>query len=231
MAGKRQDQDRIITEKKRQRRNRPRSRRLSYMTETQKAIYDFIADYQNQYGISPTQREIRDHFGYASFGTVYKHLELLQKKGYLYRDWNQKRGLELVRAAPGEQAETEIPFLGLIAAGQPIESLPVPEKVAVPNHLLGGQPDEHYVLRVIGDSMIQEGIYDGDYVVVLRRDRASAGEMVVALVGKAEVTLKRFYPEGDMVRLQPANPSMEPIRVPAGEIGIQGVVVGLMRQY
>ena len=207
-------------------------RQATYLTERQKQILEFIAEYQQRHGISPTHREIRDEFGYSSFGTVYKHLKLLQQKGYLHRDWNQKRGLELVRAVPGTRVSTgdEVPFLGLIAAGQPIETLPDREKLGVPHHLLEGRASDHYVLRVSGESMIQEGIYDGDFVVVLRRERAMPGEMVVALVG-IEATLKRYYPEGEVVRLQPANPEMEPIRVPASEVQVQGVVVGLMRKF
>ena len=204
----------------------------TYLTERQKAILEFIAEFQQSNGISPTHREIRDEFGYSSFGTVYKHLKLLQEKGFLRRDWNQKRGLELVRAVPGRPLTTtsEIPFLGFIAAGQPIEALPGDEKLAVPNHLFEGPTAEHYVLKVSGESMILEGIFDGDLVVVLRREEAKAGEMVVALVG-GDATLKRFYPEGETVRLQPANPDMDPIRVPARDVKIQGVVVGLMRKF
>lgn len=206
----------------------------AYLTERQKEILEFLSEYQQRHGISPTHREIREEFGYSSYGTVYKHLKLLQNKGYLRRDWNQKRGLELLRAVPGTVFQTEaaeVPFLGLIAAGQPIEAVAGNERLSVPNHLFGGTASDHYVLRVVGESMIQEGIYDGDFVIVLRRDRARPGEMVVALVDGIEATLKRFYPEGDMVRLQPANPEMEPIRVPAEEIQVQGVVVGLMRKY
>ena len=102
--------------------------------------------------------------------------------------------------------------------------------MAVPGHLLSGRPGDHYVLRVVGDSMIEEGIHDGDFVIVLRRDAAEPGEMVVALVGD-DATLKRFYPEGKMVRLQPAHPTMEPIMVPASNVRVQGVVVGLMRKF
>jgi repressor LexA len=104
------------------------------------------------------------------------------------------------------------------------------ERVAVPDHLLSGKEGEHYVLRVVGESMIDEGIHDGDYVIVLRREVAVPGEMVVALVGD-DATLKRFYPEGPTVRLQPANPNMEPIRVPARDVRVQGIVVGLMRKF
>lgn len=215
----------------RDRRDRRSGRQPAYLTERQKAVIDYIADYQAEHGIAPTHREIRDHFGYSSFGTVYKHLKLLQKKGYLHRDWNQKRGLELVRAVPGQSTQTEVPFLGLIAAGQPIEALPGDETLSVPNHLFGGHSSDHYVLRVTGESMIQEGIYDGDFVIVLRRKEARPGEMVVALVEGIEATLKRFYPEGNKVRLQPSNPEMKAIRLPAASVQVQGVVVGLMRKY
>ena len=204
----------------------------SYLTERQKEILEFIADYQSRFGISPTHREIRDEFGYSSFGTVYKHLKLLQQKGYLHRDWNQKRGLELLRTVGTGLTDTvdEVPFLGLIAAGQPIEALPGSERLAVPQHLFEGASADHYVLRVVGESMIEEGIHDGDFVVVLRREEARPGEMVVALIG-GDATLKRFYPEGEVIRLQPATPNMDPIRVPASEVHVQGVVVGLMRKF
>ncbi|MEM1206985.1 MAG: transcriptional repressor LexA [Acidobacteriota bacterium] len=203
------------------------------MTERQKEILQFIAAYQSRHGISPTHREIREEFGYSSFGTVYKHLKLLQEKGYLHRDWNQKRGLELLRTV-GPHSDTfateEVPFLGQIAAGQPIETLPGDERLAVPSHLFEGASSKHYVLRVTGESMIDEGIHDGDLVVVLRREEARTGEMVVALVC-GDATLKRYYPEGSEVRLQPANPNMDPIRVPSEDVKVQGVVVGLMRKF
>jgi len=207
--------------------------RGAFLTERQKAILDFIVDYRQNHGIAPTHREIRDHFGYSSYGTVYKHLKILQDKGYLYREWNQKRGLELLRTAPFSQIDEqpEVPFQGLIAAGQPIEALPGNETLAVPRHLFEGRIEEHYVLKVVGDSMIDEGIHDGDFVVVLRREEAQAGEMVVALVDGVEATLKRFYPEGERVRLEPANPAMKAIWVRAEEVQVQGVVVGLMRKF
>lgn len=206
----------------------------AYLTETQKAVLEFLADFHARNGIAPTLREICERFGYSSYGTVYKHLKLLGQKGYLKRDWNQKRGLELLREVPGRKAsrrtvEAELPYLGRIAAGRPIEALPGDETVGVPGHLLHGR-GEHYVLKVVGDSMIGEGIQDGDLVVVERRERADPGEMVVALVG-SDATLKRFYPEGDRVRLQPSNPTMQALYVPARDLKIQGVVVGLMRRF
>ncbi len=209
----------------------------AYLTETQKQILEFITEFHERQGIAPTLREICERFGYSSYGTAYKHLKLLAQKGYLRRDWNQKRGLELLREVPGKKTarrpgqtvENELPFLGRIAAGRPIEALPGDETVAIPGHLLHGRA-EHYVLKVVGDSMIGEGIHDGDLVVIERRDKADPGEMVVALVG-SDATLKRFFPEGDKVRLQPSNPAMQAIFVPARDLKVQGVVVGLMRKF
>lgn len=204
---------------------------MSYLTERQKEILEFIQEYRKNRGIAPTHREICEKFGFSSYGTAYKHLKLLQQKGFLRRDWNQKRGIELIRAIPGaETSERDLPFFGQIAAGRPIEAVSGTDRVMVPGHLLSTRGGDHYVLRVVGESMIEEGIHDGDYVIVLRRDVAEPGEMVVALVND-EATLKRFYPEGPIVRLQPANPTMQPIRVPAKDVRVQGVVVGLMRKF
>ena len=208
---------------------------MDYLTERQKEILEYIHEFRKERGIAPTHREICERFGYSSYGTVYKHLKLLQEKGFLRRDWNQKRGIELIRAIPGGgtiegDGERELPYLGQIAAGRPIEALPGPDRVAVPIHLLNPRGGDHYVLRVVGESMIDEGIHDGDFVIVQRRELAEPGEMVVALIGD-DATLKRFYPEGDMVRLQPSNPTMQAFRVPAREVKIQGIVVGLMRKF
>ena len=222
------------------------------LTERQKEILDFFAAYERSRGLAPTHRDICERFGFSSYGTVHKHLRILREKGYLAGEAHQKRALRLVGTPPGpphvaaeltSQAGREpatelvdlaplvdLPFLGRIAAGHPIEAWPGHERLAVPPHLLHGPLGEHYVLRVVGDSMIDEGVHDGDLVVVQRREQAAAGEMIVALVGE-EATLKRFYPEGAVVRLQPAHPTMQALRVPAGEVRVQGVVVGLMRKF
>lgn len=131
---------------------------------------------------------------------------------------------------PPLPALRRLPFPGRVACGPPIEAVAGDGGVAVPDHLLAGRLGEHYVVQVVGDSMEGEGIYDGDLVVVQRRQEAQPGEMVVALIAD-EVTLKRFYPEGETVRLEPANPRLAPLRVPAREVRVQGVVVGLMRRY
>lgn len=203
-----------------------------YLTERQKQVLDFVRQFAAENGYAPTHREICEEFGFSSYGTVHKHLKLLESKGYLRRHWNQKRGVELSSQAVSESEPSlsRLPFFGRIAAGRPIEAVAGDESVTVPEHLLGAVPEEHFVLKVVGDSMIEEGIHDGDLVVVSRRDEAGVGEMVVALVGD-EATLKRFFPEGDRVRLQPANQRMEPIYAAANEVRVQGVVVGLMRKF
>ncbi|MEO8197028.1 MAG: transcriptional repressor LexA [Thermoanaerobaculia bacterium] len=209
----------------------------SYLTARQKEILEFIHAFRREKGVAPTHREICERFGFSSYGTAYKHLKLLSEKGFLKRDRHQRRGMELLDgegdssiSGGSSGAGRELPFLGRIAAGRPIEAVVGDETLTVPAALFGARIDDHFVLQVAGESMIGEGIHDGDWVVVERRERAQQGEMVVALVGD-EVTLKRFYPEGAIVRLQPSNPAMEPLRVSAADLRIQGIVVGLMRKY
>ena len=203
------------------------------LTRRQKQILEFLADFRRREGVSPTHREICEQFGFSSYGTAHKHLKLLERKGFLRRHDHQKRGLQLSAHAQRwlESKELpDLPFFGLIAAGQPIEAVAGDERVSVPQQLLGSDSENHFVLRVAGDSMIDEGIHDGDFVVVQQRSEATVGEMVVALVGD-EATLKRYYPEGERVRLQPSAAHMEPIWVAAADLRVQGIVVGLMRRY
>jgi repressor LexA len=198
------------------------------LTPKQKEILDFIRAYRQKRGFSPTQREICEEFGYSSFGTLQKHIKLLLEKGVLVRDWNKRRSLVLAEENKPAGA-VEIPLAGRIAAGQPIEPEPEGETVAVPDVLT--RKGQNYVLRVNGSSMIDDGIHDGDFVVVNKREKASNGEMVAALLN-GEATLKRFYREPDgRIRLQPANERMSPIWVSEGDLKVQGVVVGLMRKY
>jgi repressor LexA len=209
---------------------------MKYLTERQRDILEFIRGFQKERGVAPTHREICDHFGFSSFGTVYKHLSLLEKKGLIRRDWNQKRGVEVVEnpaAAPATASSTrngvrELPLFGYIAAGRPLDVEVSDETMVVPEELTSR--GENYVLKVRGDSMVDDGIFDGDMVIIARRERAENGEMVVANVN-GEVTLKRFYFEGERVRLQPANSMMNPIFAPARDVAVQGVVVGLMRRF
>ena len=207
---------------------------MKYVTERQRDILNFIREFQRERGVAPTHREICDAFGFSSYGTVYKHLSLLEKKGLIRRDWNQKRGVELVDEKPAASAAAasasvrELPLFGYIAAGRPLDVVASDETITVPDRLTSR--GENYVLKVRGDSMIEDGIFDGDFVIIARRERAENGEMVVASVN-GEVTLKRFYHEGERIRLQPANSSMSPIYASSREVAIQGIVVGLMRRF
>ena len=204
---------------------------MKYVTERQRDILNFIKEFQAERGIAPTHREICDHFGFSSYGTVYKHLSLLEKKGLIRRNWNQKRGVEIVEKTEKREPAAgvrELPLFGYIAAGRPLDVDVSDETIAVPEHLT--TRGENYVLKVRGDSMIDDGILDGDLVIISRREQAYNGEMVVANVN-GEVTLKRIYREGERVRLQPANATMSPIFAPARDVAVQGVVVGLMRRF
>ena len=206
---------------------------MKYLTERQRDILQFIEEYKREKGVAPTHREICDRFGFSSYGTVYKHLSLLEKKGLIRRDWNQKRGVELVEqpaapppaSAPGTR---DLPLFGYIAAGRPIDVDVSDEVITVPERLT--TRGDNYVLKVRGDSMIDDGIMDGDYIIVAHRREADNGQMVVASVS-GEVTLKRFYKEGERVRLQPANSAMSPIYARSRDVAVQGVVVGLMRRF
>jgi repressor LexA len=199
------------------------------LTRRQREILDFITGFIEDKGYSPTLQEIGRAFRLSSVATVHKHVTNLVEKGYVRRGWNQNRSLEPVGpVSPGGDA-LELPLLGRVAAGSPIEAVEEPETIAVPSFLTGRGPS--FVLKVRGDSMIEEAIRDGDYVVVEQREQARDGETVVALLRGEEVTLKKIFHEGPSVRLQPANPALEPLTVDAGEVQVRGVVVGVLRRY
>ncbi len=201
---------------------------MTYLTERQRDVLEFIERQIEAAGVAPTLQEIADAFGFRSTASAQKHVAHLQRKGFLERRKHQKRGLVLAPNQSGNTASS-LPLYGVIAAGSPVESIAGDESVTVPSEFL--RTGDHFVLRVRGDSMIDDGVYDGDLVVVQRTSHAGDGEMVAALVGD-EVTLKRFYRQSrSTVRLQPANPTLSAILAPAEDVRIQGVVVGLMRRY
>jgi repressor LexA len=198
------------------------------LTRRQKEILDFVTGFIEREGYSPSMEEIAGHFHFASLNAVFKHLEAIEARGYLHRDANRARSIELRRVdAPSAQV---LPLFGYIAAGRPIEAVASPETLTVPEDLLHGR-SSHYVLRVQGESMIDEHIADGDYVVVDSGAQANNGEMVVALVDGESVTLKKLYREGSHIRLQPANAAVAPLVLNASRVQIQGVVVAVMRKY
>ncbi|OGP59019.1 MAG: repressor LexA [Deltaproteobacteria bacterium RBG_13_61_14] len=196
------------------------------LTRRQQEVYSFLEEYFEEQGTAPSYEEIRQGLGLSSLSTVFKHLKQLERKGYLRSPWaSQKRALALVgRGRPG----VRLPLLGAVAAGEPIEAVEVPDQVEVPESLLRG--GECFALKVKGDSMIEDGIHDGDLILVKKQESAENGQTVVALI-EGEATVKKFFRQGKLVELRPANPAMEPITVAADQVKIQGVVIGLMRTY
>jgi repressor LexA len=200
------------------------------LTRRQKGILDYITGYIEDHGYAPSFEEIAAAFDYASLATVHEHVSNLERKGYIRKAYNQSRSIEVVTAS-GSAAGVELPLLGEVAAGQPIEAIEDRETILVPPDLLrkGG---ENFVLRVVGDSMIEEQIRDGDYIIVNSRPVAEDGEMVVALVDGEAATVKKLYREkGGQIRLQPANERLQPMFFPSERVKIQGVVVGVIRRY
>ncbi len=202
------------------------------ITRRQKEVWDFINQFVQTQGYSPSYEEIGAGLGLSSLATVHKHISNLQEKGLLKRDYNRSRSIDLLplkqrsKTAPG--SELALPLVGRIAAGRPIEQVETPESISLADFT---RSKDVFVLEVSGESMQDEHIVDGDYVLVEKTPTARNGEIVVALVNGSETTLKRFYREGEHVRLQPSNASMQPIMVPAAAVQIQGRVIGVLRKY
>jgi repressor LexA len=201
-----------------------------YLTKIQKEIFDYIENFIRVKGYAPSMEEIARHFRYTSLATVHKHLTHLQEKKLIRRKPNSSRSIELI-PVDSDQQGWEVPLLGFVAAGRPIEAIPLNEVISVPPDMVA-RKGKTYVLQVRGDSMIDEQIRDGDYVIVEDRQTAENGEVVIALIDKEETTLKKFYREKNgTVRLQPANPSMKPFTMPSERVKIQGIVIGILRKY
>jgi repressor LexA len=198
------------------------------LTKRQREILDYLGEFIQHHGYAPSLEEIGRRFNLSSLATVHKHLTNLQEKGLIRRVWNRSRSVELVPTRGAGRA-VELPMLGFVAAGAPIEAVASTETIAIPEDLVGKR--DTYVLKVRGDSMIDEQIRDGDYVIIENRKTADDGEMVIALLGGSDVTLKKFYRDHGRIRLQPANAAMVPLVVTPEQVQIQGVVVGVMRKY
>jgi len=199
------------------------------LTRRQRQVLDVIQGFIETNGYSPSLEEIGAELELSSVATVHKHVSHLVQKGFVKRAWNQNRSIELVHQAPSA-GSVQLRLSGRIAAGHPLEAVEADEVIAVPADMVR-DPNNAFVLRVQGDSMINEQIRDGDFVVIERRSVAQDGETVVALIEGSDATLKRFYREGPNIRLQPANPEIEPFIIPADRIRVQGVVVGVIRKY
>jgi repressor LexA len=202
---------------------------MATLTKRQKQMVDYLQHYIEEHGYAPTLAEIGQYFGLSSLATVHKHLHNLEAKGFIRRTHNHSRALEIEGTNGNNGGVRKLALVGQVAAGIPIEAIEGRDSIAVPDEFV--RRDNTFCLLVKGESMVDEGIRDGDYIIVEGRDGANAGETVVALIGD-EATVKKYYPaDNGMVRLQPANPTMEPIYVNADELRIRGVVVGLMRHY
>jgi repressor LexA len=204
------------------------------LTKKQKRTLDYVSSFIEQHGYSPSYREIANGLRLSSVATVAQHIDSLVSKGLLTKGNNSARSLLPVgeiESASMTDSGMRLPILGLIAAGTPIETVSGhPDTLEVPPFMVGKR--NSYVLQVKGQSMINDGIHNGDYVVVQEKDTPSNGEVVVALVNGSEATLKRYYKEAGRVRLQPANDTMDPIYItPDMDLKIQGVVIGLIRKY
>ena len=207
---------------------------MKELTRRQREVLGFIEEYLNEKGYPPSVRDIAARFGLVSAAGVHKHIKALVRKNFLSKDDKLSRSLRILKPesdSSGSRHFVELPLAGYVAAGLPIEAIQQNQEfVAIPVASAGGGPD-NYTLRVRGESMIDDGILDGDYVVMDPRQEAHNGEMVVALINNQEATLKRYYREKDRVRLQPANSAIAPIYINDGDLRIQGVVVGIWRRY
>jgi SOS regulatory protein LexA len=206
------------------------------LTKKQMEVYRFISQYTDEHGIAPTQREIKEHFGLKSFGSVQRYLNYLMDANLLERDLNARRGIALCSEGPSKSTQNEsvceLPLLGLVAAGNPIEALenpddhfPVPVQMIKSSH-------QHFALRVQGDSMIEDGILEDDIVIVRQTAKAEVGQTIVAVID-GDATLKKYFPFKDKIELRPANSRLGPITVgeDVADFKIVGKMVGLIRSY
>lgn len=198
---------------------------MVHLTRRQREILDFIEGFSRRNGYSPSLREIAGHLGVSAVSTVHEHVDNLMKKGALRKSWNRARSVEL----SGDPGPVGIPLAGRVAAGRPIEAVEVPGSISVPPGMLGR--GETFALEVEGDSMVGDGIFDGDRIIVEKRVRVENGSLAVVVIDGEEATVKRFYQDGDTVILKPSNPEVPEIRVEAGRVDVRGTVVGLLRHY
>lgn len=203
------------------------------ITKKQKDVYEYIRSYTHTQGIAPTQKEIKEHFNLKSFGSVQRYLKYLTDAGLLETNWNERRGLQVKDWASDESSEPtiELPLLGLVAAGNPIEAIENPtDTINVPVSFIKSG-ERHFALRVRGDSMIEDGILEEDIIICKYQQTARLGERVVAVID-GEATVKKYVPKGKSIELHPANSRLRPILVdPESDFRLVGKVVGLIRLY
>jgi repressor LexA len=202
---------------------------MQTLTKKQKMVLDYIRKFIGEFGHAPSYEEVARGIGRSSASTIHAHIENLKAKGYLTKKWNANRSIDLTLS--GEQAAqvVELPLEGRIVAGIPLEAVRYTETISLPSDMLGRH--SAFVLQVKGDSMQDDHVLDGDYVIVEKRPNVKNGDMVVALVRNSEATLKRFRRDGPKIRLEPANPAYPVMIYDEQDISIQGVVVGILRKY
>jgi len=204
------------------------------ITRRQRELYDFISRFVSEKGYSPSFEEIREAMGLNSLATVHKHVTNLEKKGLLTRDYNCSRSIDLLppkgklKQSMAVNTGVVLPLVGRIAAGRPIEAVENPETISLADFV---RSKDVFVLEVRGESMQDEAILSGDYVLVEKTKTAHNGDIVVALVDGSDATLKRFFREGEKIRLQPSNATMKPMIFPAADVEVQGRVIGVLRKY
>jgi SOS regulatory protein LexA len=197
------------------------------ITSKQKHVLNFITSYIHKHGHAPTQREILERFELKSFGSVQRYLKYLIDAGMLVKGWNARQGIELVNQP---EPSVDIPLLGTTAAGKPIEAIESSETIAVPLSMLPRRNGRFFALNVQGRSMIEDGIMDGDVIIVREQKTAENGQTVVAIVDGA-ATVKHFYRTRNRIELRPANSTMKPIFVTEGDFALRGIVIGLLRKF
>ncbi len=200
---------------------------MGELTKKQSEILRFISDYVKEYDYAPSYREIGDNFKISSPATIHQHIQTLKSKGFLDVDAQKARSIELTNKVIKMGRSIELPLVGMITAGQPIEAIEQNETMAVPADLV--RDENSYILKVKGESMIEEGIFNGDFVIIERNNYPQNGDVVVALLNNAYVTLKKFYREATRIRLQPANSSMKPIY--CKDVAIRGIVKAIIRKF
>jgi repressor LexA len=199
------------------------------LTKPQAKIFNYVDTFIKSNGYSPTFRDIQSHFGFASLGSVYTYIKTLKKKGYLLDQRNASVAIGTHEAVPSS-TELTIPFIGHIAAGFPIETFHQTQSVAVPSRFISNA-EQTYALKARGDTLIDEHIADGDLIIIEARSLANEGELIIATVNYRDTIVKRFFPEGDYIRLESSDGRHESIILNASEIQIQGIIIALIRSY
>lgn len=194
------------------------------ITKKGKDILNFIESYQKKNGISPSLEEIKRQFNLRAVSTVFGHLQRLKREGFIEKDWNSKRSIKIKK----QEKSKRVPLLGMVSAGLPIEVFEDKEYLEIPDFLRSSE--DCFVLKVKGNSMIDEGIQDGDFIILKKKENPENGDLVVALL-EGETILKKYYREGKRIKFVPANPSFKPIYAKEEDVKIQGIVTGLIRKY